>query len=264
MYSKMQGRGGFGGNGLWLCAPLLVEHDDLAGLDVADIFRADDVERAGLRRQDRAAVEFAQHQRADAERVAGADQLLVGQRHQRIGALDRAQRLDEAVDEAVALGLRDQMQDHFGVGGGLHHGAVAHELAAQRQPVGEIAVVADREAAGVEFGEQRLHVAQDGRAGGGVADMADRDGAGQALDHLAAGEGVADKAEPPFGVKPAAVEGDDAGGLLAAMLQGVQSERGDGGGFGMAEDAEHAAFLAQRVAFEVVIEQFRESEVDQG
>jgi hypothetical protein len=43
---------------------VLVEYDDFAGLDVADIFRADDVERAGLRRQDRAAVEFAQHQRA--------------------------------------------------------------------------------------------------------------------------------------------------------------------------------------------------------
>ena len=164
----------------------------------------------------------------------------------------RAQRLDEAVDEAVALGLRDQMQDHLGVGGGLHHGAVAHELAAQGQPVGEIAVMADRKAAGIELGEQRLHVAQDGRAGGGIADMADRGVAGQALDHLAAGEGVADQAEPPFAVKPRAVEGDDAGGLLAAVLQGVQSERGDGGGLGMAENAEHAAFLAQRVAFEVV------------
>ena len=110
---------------------VLVEHDDLAGLDVADIFGADHVERAGLRRQDRAAVEFAQHQRANAERIAGADQLLVGHRHQRIGALDRAQRLDEAVDEAAALRLRHQMQDHFGVGGGLHHGAVAHQFAAQ-------------------------------------------------------------------------------------------------------------------------------------
>ena len=37
------------------------------------------------------------------------------------------------------------------------------------------------------------------------------------------------------------------------MLQGVQSERGDGGGLGVAENAEHAAFLAQRVAFEVGI-----------
>ena len=38
------------------------------------------------------------------------------------------------------------------------------------------------------------------------------------------------------------------------MLQGVQAECGDGGGVGMAEDAEHAAFLAQRVAFEIVLQ----------
>ena len=74
--------------------------------------------------------------------------------------------------------------------------------------------------------------------------MADGHNAGQALDHLAAGESIADEAEPAFGVKAAAVEGDDAGGLLAAMLKGVESERGDGGSFGVAENAEHAAFLA--------------------
>ena len=48
-----------------------------------------------------------------------------------------------------------------------------------------------------------------------------------------------------------AVEGDDAGGFLAAMLERVQAERGDGGGVGMAENAEHAAFFAQAVAVEV-------------
>ena len=48
-----------------------------------------------------------------------------------------------------------------------------------------------------------------------------------------------------------AVEGDDAGGLLAAVLQRVQAERGDGGGVGMAEDAEHAAFLAQPVGVRI-------------
>ena len=36
--------------------------------------RADDVERAGLGRQDPGAVELAQHQRPDAQRVAHADQ----------------------------------------------------------------------------------------------------------------------------------------------------------------------------------------------
>ena len=49
------------------------------------------------------------------------------------------------------------------------------------------------------------------------------------------------------------VERDDAGGFLAAMLQGVQAERGDGGGFRVTEDAEHAAFLAQRIAIEIEV-----------
>ena len=247
MYSKMQGRGAIGGNGLCECAPSSSNTTHLAVLDVADIFRADDVERAGLRGQDRAAVERAEHQRADAERIARADQLLVGHADEGIGAFELAQALDEAVDEAVALGARDQMQDHLGVGGRLHHRAFAHELAAQRQAVGQVAVVADGEAAGFELGEQRLHVAQDGFAGGRIADMADRGGAGQAVDHLAAGEVVADEAHAALGVEALAVEGDDAGGLLAAVLERVQAERRDGGGVGMAEDAEHAAFLAQPV-----------------
>ena len=41
--------------------------------------------------------------------------------------------------------------------------------------------------------------------------------------------------------------------FLAAMLQGVQSERGDRGGFRMSEDTKHAAFLAERVAFQIVL-----------
>ena len=62
---------------------------------------------------------------------------------------------------------------------------------------------------------------------------------------MALGEGVADEAEPALGMETLPVEGDDAGGFLAAMLERVQAERGDGGGVGMAEDAEHPAFLAQ-------------------
>ncbi len=149
---------------------------------------------------------------------------------------------------------RDQMQDHLGIGGRLHDRALMHELAAQRQSVGEIAVMADGEAERIEFGEQRLHVAQQGLAGGRIADMADGRRAGQAVDHPAVGEGVADQAEPPLGMKTPAVEGDDAGGFLAAMLERMQAERGDGGGIGMAENAEHAAFLAQAVGIQIEIE----------
>ncbi len=226
---------------------ILVEHQHFTVFDVAHVGRADDVERAGFRSEHRAAVEAAEHQRADAERVAGAQQLLVGHADEGIGAFELAQPLDEAVDEAVALGARDQVQNHLGVGGRLHHRAFGDEGAAQRKTVGEIAVVADRKAAAFELGEQRLHVAQDGFAGGGVADVAHRGGAGQAVDHLAAGKVVADQAHAAFGVEALAVEGDDAGGLLAAVLKGVQAERGDGCGVGVAEDAEHAALLAQAI-----------------
>src|SRR6185437_6950150 len=111
-----------------------------------------------------------------------------------------------------------------------------------------------REAAGVELGEQRLHVTQDGAAGGGVAGVADGGAAGETFDHLAAREGVADEAEAAFGVEAMAVEGHDAGGFLAAMLESVKTQRGNGGGVGVAEDAEHAAFLTERVAVEIEIQ----------
>ncbi len=77
--------------------------------------------------------------------------------------------------------------------------------------------------------------------------MADRGGAGQAVDHFAAGESVADEAEAALGVEAFAVEGNDAGGFLAAVLQRVQAERGDGRRIGMAENSEDAAFFAQPV-----------------
>ena len=103
------------------------------------------------------------------------------------------------------------------------------------------------------LGEQGLHVAQDRLARRRIADVADRGGARQSLDHRTAGKGVADQAKPALAVKPAAVERDDAGGFLAAVLQGVQSERGDGSSVGMAKNAEHAALLAQRVAFQLQV-----------
>ena len=57
-------------------------------------------------------------------------------------------------------------------------------------------------------------------------------------------------AHAAMGVELLAVIGDDAGRLLAAMLQGMQAERGQRRGLGMAENAEHAAFLMQVVVIE--------------
>jgi len=45
---------------------------------------------------------------------------------------------------------------------------------------------------------------------------------GRRFDHLRAGEGtIATRPETALGVETAAVEGDDAGGFLATMLEGV-------------------------------------------
>ena len=107
-----------------------VDDDHFAVLDVAHEFRADDVERARLRGQDRTAVEFAEHQRADAERIARADQFLVGERDQRIGALDAAQRLDEAVDDSGLARAGGEHQHDFGVRGRLADRAAARSVRA--------------------------------------------------------------------------------------------------------------------------------------
>ena len=187
----------------------------------------------------------------DAERIARADKLLVGQRDQRVGALDLGQRLDETVDDLRPARARREQEHDFGIGGRLADRPAANELPPQREPIGQIAVMGDREAAGLEFGEQRLDIAQHGLAGGGIADVADRGTPRQAVDGRGLGEVIADQPLAALRMEPGAVESDDAGGLLAAMLQRMQPERDDRGGIGVIENAEDAALLAQPVLAEV-------------
>ena len=197
-----------------------------------------------------ALAELAEHERPDAEGIARADQLLVGEADQSIGAFDLEQRLDEFLDEVLLLAARHEMQDHLGVGGRLADGALLDEPFAECERVGEIAVMAEGEAAGIEIDEERLHVAQDRIAAGRVADMADGHVAFQPLDHGPRGEMVADEADAALGMEMAAVEADDARRFLAAMLERVQAKRGERRGIGMVEDAEDAALLVQPVLFE--------------
>jgi len=98
-----------------------------------------------------------------------------------------------------------------------------------------------------KLGEERLDVAQTGAAGGGVARVADGAVAGQAVEDVLLGEGIADQADMALDVELAAVIRDDAGGFLAAMLQGVQPERDDGRRVLPSENAEYAAFVVEMV-----------------
>ena len=107
--------------------------------------------------------------------------------------------------------------------------------------------MADREAAELEIGVERLHVAQDGLASGGIAVVADGARTRQRGDDAGVAEIVADQAEPALLVEAPAVIADDAGGLLPAVLQRVQAERGYGRRIDDVPDAEDAALLVQRV-----------------
>ena len=109
-----------------------------------------------------------------------------------------------------------------------------------------------RKAAGRQIGEQRLDVAQRGLAGRRIADMADRRPALQLAHDLVAVEIARDMAHRAVGVEFLAVEGGDACGFLAAVLQGVQAQRDDRGGAVGAMNTKDAALLAEFVVVERV------------
>ena len=112
MYSNTQNRSGWRANGRDAVHALVVDDDDLAGLDVAHELGADDVERAGLAGQDPAAgalgADAAEDQRAHAHRVAHAHQRLVRQRDQGIGADHLFQRVDQPVHDGGIQADGDQ------------------------------------------------------------------------------------------------------------------------------------------------------------
>ena len=94
------GPGGLAREGPVALDAFIGNHHHFAILDFAHETGADDVERTGFRAQDVGAVQFTQHERADAERIARADQLLVGERDEGIGTFKTAQRVDVAFDDA--------------------------------------------------------------------------------------------------------------------------------------------------------------------
>ena len=158
------------------------------------------------------------------------------------------QGIDEAVRRRRLPRAGDEVEHDLGVRRRLADRALRDELAAERQAVGEVAVVADRDAADFELGKERLHVAEDRLAGRRVAHVAHRHVAGDAGEGRGLGEMVADEAKLAFRVELAAIEADDARRLLAAMLERVEAERRERRGVGVAQNAEHPALFAQGVA----------------
>ena len=115
---------------------------------------------------------------------------------------------------------------------------------AQGVGVGQIAVMGDGQGHPAVGDQKRLGIFQHGRAGGGVAHMAD--------GHIPLQSGqllfvkhIRHQTHALVFPDPGAVGNDDAGALLAPVLQGVQSEISQLGGLRVSEDPENAAFLFQ-------------------
>ena len=109
-----------------------------------------------------------------------------------------------------ALGVRDELDDDFGVGGGLEVGALALEARAQVAEVDQVAVVRDGDEALGGVDADGLRVEQRRIAGGGVARVADGHVAGQLGEHVV-GEDFRDQAHALDVGEVLAVGGGDAG-----------------------------------------------------
>ena len=227
-------------NGPQRAQPAAPDHHHLAGLEIALELGADQVERAGLARDDPGAAEPRQRERAEAERIARRDERVVGEHHQAVGALHARERVDQPILGMRLARAREQVHDHLGVRRRGEDRAAPFELAADRAGVHQVAVVRDRERAAVGRRAERLRVAQARLAGRRVAHVADRVTAGQLAQDLLV-EHVADEAHRAVDEVLLAVRRRDARALLAAVLERVETEVGEMRRFGMAVHAEDAA-----------------------
>ena len=132
-------------------------------------------------------------ERAEAARIAGGEDAVARHHDDGEGAFDLGERVGDGVDQRAGAGVRDELDDDLGVGGGLEVGAVALEARAQVAEVDQVAVVRDGDEALGGVDADGLRVEQRRIAGGGVARVADGHVAGKLGEHIV-GEDFADQA----------------------------------------------------------------------
>ena len=141
------------------------------------------------------------------------------------------ERVGDGVDERAGAGVRDELDNDFGVGRGLEVSAVALQARAQIAQVHQVAVVRDGDEALGGVDANGLRVEQRRVAGCGVARVADGHAAGE-LGEDVVGKDLRDQAHALDVGEVLAVGGGDAGRFLAAVLQGVEAEIGLARGVG--------------------------------
>lgn len=109
----------------------------------------------------------------------------------------------------------------------------------------------DRQFTPVAFDGERLGFVEADFSGGRVPDVPDGAVAGQPVqDRL--GEDFIDFTHAAYGMQALSVTRHDADGFLPAVLQGIETQVGEPGRFGMPPDAEHPTFFTQLVLIPIV------------
>ena len=231
--------------------------DDLARGDVADVLGADDVEGAGLARDDPTLAKplfggnAAEHQRTDAVGVAEGIQGVLAGKHHGVATLDHLHGVGDALAQVARLlgEVADELGGDLGVGVGAERDAQVDHLAAERVRVDEGAVVRQRDDHVVDGGQVGLRGLPTLGPGGAVAHVAHGQLAGERRQ-VGVGEHLVDQTQVLADKDGVAVAHGDAGGLLPAVLQGKQSEVGQSGDVAAGRpDAEDAALVVQDVTF---------------
>ncbi len=221
--------------------PAVIDPDQLAGLDLADERGAHDVEGAGLGGDHEPLRKLPHRQRAETVGIAGGEDRALVRHHEAERALELGEHAHRGALEVVMGHLGgEHRRDEVGVGGG---GGGAAEPGDQLAGVHEVAVVAEGEGSNTVVLEDGLGVVPGGGAGGRVAGVPDREialegGERGLVEHLR------DQPEILVDQDVVAVGDRDAGGFLAAVLLGEETEvRQTGDVLARGPHPEQAAFV---------------------
>ena len=196
---------------------IVIDGNDFTRKDVTDEFGIDGIQRRRLRSQDPARFGLAEDERAIAEGIAAAIERLIRAGDDRICAVDLIHQFFEFFFFGRTAASCQQFNDDFRIHRSREGRTFQKEAAAKIQCIHQIAIMRECHGATDAVCLQRLDIRRDGRAGRGIAHMADAD---VPFLFRQVAEYFRYKSHAAEGLHFLAVSDGDTGTFLPAVLQG--------------------------------------------
>jgi len=196
---------------------------ELAGLEVADELGGQEVQRAGLARQDVTVAFPPQHERPEPPGIPGGVQRFAHRDQERIRALHPGERVRDLLFDRVPPRAGDEVNDHLGVDRRLEERTLRNHLRPERARVRQITIVDQRQVALVIPHHDRLGVRQAGPAGRRITNVTERDPTRQPPQRLVV-ERLGHQPGRLVDPRHAILDGADPGGFLTPVLQRIKAE----------------------------------------